>query len=388
MRFRSWASSSPVPLHGERSRRPPGAGAPAIAPILGFLADEIGLTGIGKAVRDIVHGVQEKVDKAIDKVLDYIVQKGKGFYEKGKAAASKVLAWWQQRKDVLIGEDEHSIYMDGTEDAPQLMIASSPGVRWSDYLKPKGKKATANQKRLLEETQQLAADLEKPLSASSTPEEKAKRVEEKRTLFNKVAKNIVALGFSKEGGTPASVIKYGPTRPDGGGTVATASVLSKNHPVGSVPSDEPPIWNKLGNLKQSRNYVQGHLLNHNLGGEGRRFNLTPINKKANSDHLHQVEQDVKETVNPSGKNVMFYQVKAVYGTHPETAELKDLKAKQKAGSLKKDDAELLEAHKAEQKLCTEFKYTAYDMIFDGDKWIRDKNSKEKATGTVEHNLEG
>jgi hypothetical protein len=133
--------------------------------------------------------------------------------------------------------------------------------------------------------------------------------------------------------------------------------------------------------------VQGHLLNHNLGGEGRRFNLTPINKKANSDHLHQVEQDVKETVNdPSGKNVMFYQVKAVYGTHPETAELKDLKAKAKTRPLKKDDAELLEAHKAEQKLCTEFQYKAYDMTFDGDKWIRDKNAKPK-TGTVEHNLE-
>jgi hypothetical protein len=363
--------------------------ARAIAPILGFLADEIGLTGIGKAVRDIVLGVQEKVDKAIDQVLDYIVQKGRAFYEKGKAAASKVLAWWQQRKDVLVGDEEHSIYMEGTEDAPHIMIASVPGVPWSEYLQSMSKKTPANKKALLKETQKIVDDLEKPLSPSSTPEEKSKRVEEKRVLFNQVAKNIVALGFSSEKKAPASVIEYGGTvqGEDEAGELATASVLSQNHPPGTVPSDEPPIWTKLGDLIGKKRYVRGHLLNHNLGGEGRRSNLTPINEKTNKAHLNAVERAVKKAVNPPGNKVVYYQVKAIYGVHEnQPKRFRELKAKPPS-SLTKEDRKELKELEAEQRLCTSFDWTTYELSYIDGKWTKDKNTKVESD-SVKHRLEG
>jgi hypothetical protein len=335
--------------------------------ILGFLADQVGLGGIGKAVSGIIKKIQSKVDGAIDKVLEWVVAKGKGFYEKGKAAVGKVFDWWNQRKDVLVGEEEHSIYIEGTEDAPKVMIASVPGQPWSSYLA--NKKVTADKKSLLTKTKALAGELEKPLPPSKDDKEKAANIEKKRTMFNEFAANIVALGFSGEDSAPASVIHYGDVRSDdGSATEVTASVLSRKHPPGTVPSDEPPVWKKLGGLVQKKNYVQGHLLNHNLGGEGRRFNLTPINKKANSDHLNKIEKTVKKSVNKD-KKVMSYTMKAVYGMHTtKPKRLLKLQEAEKDGTISTKQQKELDEYKAEQNLCTEFKYRAAELTFTGGKW--------------------
>jgi hypothetical protein len=341
--------------------------ARAMSAIVGFLADYFGLGDIGKKVREIISGVRKKVDDAIDKILDWVVEKGKALYQKGKDAAGKVFDWWQQRKEVIVGEEEHSIYMEGTEDAPKLMIASIPGRPWSEYLKDK--KVPAAQKPLLTATKKLAEEVEKPLPPSSIDKEKAANVDRKRKVFNDIAANVVTLGFSGEDSAPASVIQYGDVRPeDGGGKEANSPILSRKHPPGTVPSDEPPIWKKLGNLVQKKNYVQGHLLNHNLGGEGRRFNLSPINKKANADHLAKIERTVKKTVNKD-KKVMSYKVTAIYGVHSEKPKrylkLQDMG---KNGELSPKQRTELDEYEAEQKLCTQFKFRAAELSYAGDKW--------------------
>jgi uncharacterized protein YjbJ (UPF0337 family) len=335
--------------------------------IIGFLADQIGLGGIGKTVAGIIKKIQGKVDGAIDKVIQWVVSKGKSFYEKGKASIGKVLEWWKQRKEVLVGEEEHSIYLEGNEDAPRLMIASVPGRPWSDYLE--GKKVPPAQKDLLKKTKSMAAEVEKPLPPSRDEKEKADNVERKRKMFNDIAANIVTLGFSGDDSAPASVINYGDVRPeDGGGLEVNASVLSRKHPKGSVPSDEPPIWKKLGSLIQKKNYVQGHLLNHNLGGEGRRFNLSPINKKANADHLNKIERTVKQSVNKD-KKTMSYKVKVIYGNHTEQPKrYVKLQEMEKAGSLSAKQQRELEEYQAEQKLCTAFKFRAAELTYADNKW--------------------
>jgi hypothetical protein len=365
--------------------------ASGMTAIIGFLAEQFGLGDIGKQVRAIIDSVRAKVDKALDKIVEYIVAKGKSFYEKGKAAVGRVLAWWQQRKDVLVGEEEHSIYMEGTEDAPRIMIASAPAKFWSDFLNAQPPHANST---LLEKAKKLAGELEKPLSSSSTPEEKAKNVKTKQDQFNQFADLIVKLGFSQKHTDPASVIKYDETlTPEGGGTEATASVLSKKHPQGTPPRDSAPIWKNLAPLVQRRNYVQGHLLNENLGGPGRRFNLTPINKKANANHHAKIEAKVKEMVE-AGK-VVFYSVHAEYGTHAvEPARFKELKNKKASGLSTTEDKEI-QAYETEQKLCTSFKCEAYELVFDGKQWTRPATppttqptiAPAQEHVVIEHNLE-
>jgi hypothetical protein len=363
--------------------------ASGMTAIIGFLAEQFGLGDIGKQVRAIIDSVRARVDKALDKIVEYVVAKGKGFYEKGKAAAGKVLAWWQQRKEVLVGDEEHAIYMEGTEEAPRIMIASTPGKPWSEFLKARSQ-GKGKDKPLLEKATKLAIELEKPLSASSTPEQKAKTVEAKRKQFNDLADMIVKLGFAQaQDDHPLSEIKYASNlTPDGGGRKATASILSKNHPVGTPPSDDAPIWTNLGSLVQKKNYVQGHLLNENLGGAGRRFNLSPINKKANADHHAKIERSVKKTVNNRNK-VVFYEVRAVYGkqtVEPKAfTKLKEKKKTELTTREKERIEEQIKEFEAEQKLCTKFEYDSYEITPKGNKWVEVPDTRD--SGEIPHNIE-
>lgn len=69
-------------------------------------------------------------------------------------------------------------------------------------------------------------------------------------------------------------------------------------------------------------YVQGHLLNDNLGGPGRAYNLTPITgvafggaENANRRHLDSVEQFIKPQVEKG--EVVRYKVTVLYGRHAD-----------------------------------------------------------------------
>jgi len=49
-------------------------------------------------------------------------------------------------------------------------------------------------------------------------------------------------------------------------------------------------------LSKPDKYIKGHLLNHNIGGPGKDFNMFPITGSANGEHLRAVEKDVKSWV--------------------------------------------------------------------------------------------
>ena len=328
--------------------------------IVAFLAEQAGVGGIGQTIRDIVKTVHDKVWGVIDKVIDYLVGKAKNLWDRAKATAGKVLTWWQQRKEMLIGGEEHAIYMEGSEDAPHLKMASDP-TSWSDYIAEMQPKAKGARKKLLQETSKLVADLEMPINKDKSVGENSEQVQKKRKIFDQVCENIAKLGFKKEA-PPVSQIEFDSAlTPDGGGTRATAKLLSAIQPGGSEPSDDAPIWTNLGELITTKRYVQGHLLNHNVGGPGLRKNLTPINRRANARHHRIVEKDIKQKV-LNEKKVVFYEVKAIYGPHPAKPKpmikLEERNAKKElTGSPKK----LLEGYQAEQKLARGLEFTWYEL---------------------------
>jgi len=238
------------------------------------------------------------------------------------------------------------------------MLASTP-TSWAEYvskLKVKG-----SQKKLLDETVKLVAELEKPLSKEKSAGENSDQVTRKRAVFKQVSDNIIKLGFQKEA-PPESHVEFDQSlAPGDGGSRTTAKVLSSLHKAGSQPSDDAPIWKDLGSLVGTKNYVQGHLLNHNLGGPGLRFNLTPINKRANSRHHAIVERDIKRMV-LTEKKVVFYEVKAVYGSHPKKPKpMVKLEDAQSKGPLSSQKQKQLTEYQAEQKLAVGLEYNAYEL---------------------------
>lgn len=90
----------------------------------------------------------------------------------------------------------------------------------------------------------------------------------------------------------------------GGDTVGIemeASNLGPSHPRGSEPSSSAlaDVMSRLVTNPSARNpskYIKGHLLNHHIGGPGTAENLYPITAEANSAHVHQVENTVKNWV--------------------------------------------------------------------------------------------
>ena len=171
-----------------------------------------------------------------------------------------------------------------------------------------------------------------------------------------------------------------------------ATILSKEHPVGTTPGDDAPIWADLEHLglgvgKEVRRawYVQGHLLNHNLGGPGLRHNLTPLTKKANNDHKNTVENDLKELVHTKGK-VIYYKVTAKNappkGSNPRLATL-NAKASLTANETKEQTA--LEAL---NRLSAGFKCEAFTLERSKTtgKWGQ-KTAIASATTTIDNDIE-
>jgi hypothetical protein len=359
--------------------------------ILGFLADQIGLGGIGKEIRKIIESIQATVDRAIAKILDFIVGKAKELVGKGKEAVVQAVGWWKERRAVKIGGEDHSLYMDGTEDEPEVMVQSSP-KRWSAYFGASKEPADPAAKTAFDRCREIVKLLKKPIKAAkatdamSKDEAKSTNVDDRRKLFNELSEKIALLKLDESPEIPVSIIKYDAPRDDGAGMRAAAPILSEKHGAGSAPNDDPPIWKNLGKLVGKKNYVQGHLLNHNLGGEGRRFNMSPINKKANSLHLHEVEEHVKLWVKKH--RVVSYEVRADYGAQPVPEEFKALKVQERAGGL--SERRLVNLRKRlgefenEQKLPVRFHCEAYGMAYSpkDKKWIRDdgKFNKEKTDG--------
>ena len=343
--------------------------------VIDFLASFFGFGDLPNKIAKKIEGFQSWIMGYIDRAIVWIVTKAKSLFGKGKAAVGKVLAWWKQRKKFEAGGKSHEIYIKGTEAYPKVMISSSPGVPWTTYLS--NLTLTAAQKDDHKKAVDLAKKVEAPKPRNKSQEDHAK---DKVKWFNDLAAKLKKLtGSTKK---PASVIKYGGLTADGGGKEAVASILSQDHPVGTVPADKPPIWKNLGSLiSNSPYYIRGHLLNENLGGPGRSYNLTPITSKANSDHKIEVENPVKDWVNVK-QNVASYSVKAIYPAsvpRKSTRHVALEKASKQHTLSKKEKKELITEQEkfAERKLVKKLKCRAYDLEYDSSskKWKQSKTKR-------------
>ncbi|MFJ8477599.1 DUF4157 domain-containing protein [Kitasatospora sp. NPDC094011] len=162
---------------------------------------------------------------------------------------------------------------------------------------------------------------------------------------------------------------YGGVNGNGVGTTMHAELHPNQLPTGSVPKEQPSWWPKTGATGAwfSNYMVQGHLLNHNVGGPGVMKNMTPITASANSAHHKTVEKKLKEEVLKKGHIVEYY-VEADYSTHPDAADFLTGNANVDA------DIDANYADKLAGKLHAE--YTVYDTTgkeLGGDAWEIENN---------------
>ncbi|MFC8506836.1 DUF4157 domain-containing protein [Streptomyces sp. NPDC057411] len=104
----------------------------------------------------------------------------------------------------------------------------------------------------------------------------------------------------------------------GSGTRMEASLHHGQMPQGQAPEVKPAWWPDATNYQNRpngdpdtarwfQNYmVQGHLLNHHLGGTGRSMeNLTPLTKSANGNHHNASEFNLKRELSQPGMQAHY-----------------------------------------------------------------------------------
>lgn len=284
--------------------------------ILGFISRLLGLSGIGKAITNVIERIRRPVDKVVDKVLDRIVAMGRKLWAKAKAGVGKlkdrVTQWWKKRQSFTDETgDSHSIYLEKSGARTALMLASAPErmrerleeLRQSDDVPPARKKKL---KTAIQHTEELEALLGK-LDAAGARSEKGARDDAKidrltaelDAKMKTTATYLRGLNLSDEADLASlPTPRYHFTASGGKAKKAEVERLSANRPMGSGPGADPLGWTALqqGLTTGGRHWRRMHLVNHRLGGPGTKENLAPGTQTNNSTHEKKFESKLKEKV--------------------------------------------------------------------------------------------
>lgn len=342
---------------------------------IAFLADQVGLGGLADKIKEFVEAVREKVNEAIDFLIEKAIQMGQGFLqlvESGVAMArsgvERLREWWRARTEFRNSAGEsHSISIDGQGSNAQVYLRSTP-VKYADFLDPESKfvldtaaKRTAytNAVTTSDELDRAIADAASapvavnPNAQTPTAADNGPKIQE---LINKLGGfTAVFMPGSAAATEPSTPPVYGAKHASKYGTSATILRLTNTIPTtGSDASARSDEWSTLVGRGYSEGssasyYVRGHLLNQKLGGPGQKWeNLTTLTQTANNlgedSHEKNFEAKVKRAVlTDTPPRAVNFVCAVNYGRSPRTSQALDFEHQRTshAQSLNKDNAEAI-----------------------------------------------
>lgn len=308
--------------------------ARTIPVILGFLARLIGLGNVSDAVKKVITAIQEKVDKGIDAVIKWVVDKAKSLFG-GKTEDGK-------------GDKTHD----------EKWKAGVAGVTADVNAMPEAERTEENlSKRLV--------GWKKTYGFSDL---KIVRLDEGLEIDGSMSDGQTVTSVGPQRATPP---KYGALT-NGYGTSVEVERMAKKPTGGGTPSVTSDGWKRLtyrrnDSTGNSSYYVRGHLLNHNLGGPGSSWdNLTPLTQEGNnrsSDSMYYAfEKKVKTALLDDKREVTGFKVTIQYGAPSRSADIAAIDAELQKPSLNKAKATeyrlIREAVLEEQRISTVAQCTA------------------------------
>jgi hypothetical protein len=310
--------------------------------VISFLARIAGLGKVSDAVTEVVNRVRQPIDRALDRVVEWIVSMarrlGAAVTRGARSAVEGLRGLLRLRKSLrLPNGEQHQLYFEQRGNRAALMFATTPTIfiAWVDSIGRPGPNPDKDYaRRLISEIDRLEDD---SLATNRDNTERITILLEELgrvtvALLNRAARNDVRstppifAGLRGEFGRGMRVM------------LATNDLRS-----GSKPSVTSPIFQAL-NLRRSGSgsfYVLGHLLNEHLGGPGGTWeNLTPLSRTGNANHEQKVESIIKPTrgdtpraflylVTPSyGRPLMTTLLNAINAaSNPDTPAVKAIKAR-------------------------------------------------------------
>ncbi len=320
-----------------------------------FLANMLGLGGVGKKIADIIQKkIKEPIANAITKVMEKLkmlmtklgifklldkvdekIKKGKAYVdekkEKAKAAAKKGLDKFRNFLKNLFTKykdqngETHTLRFRGTE-----LVRESVSVNLGNYLisleNVDGIKADAGHTKTLKAAQdrhklivKLIGDTVKKVDGTYEGSDKyfsENKGEELRKHLAYIADKLRLLPLGeKKNLIPETIIDYADASDGLKANAQLISLHSKDHSGskarrGSSASDLTKAIKTAKNIQSSR-VIQGHLINHELFGTGKSGkNLAPIPHATNMKMLDEFETTAKTLVHTN--NIIALQVEMHY----------------------------------------------------------------------------
>jgi hypothetical protein len=274
--------------------------------VISFLARLIGLGGISDTIRNIINRIRAPVDRALDRVVDWIVAQarrlGRAVVAGARSVAQRVLEWWRERREFEAGGERHAVYFRGQEGQAELMVASRP-VTWDAFVSGlasyPGPQGIAAKNDALAAATTLRNTMRRPASAFAPPNTKEVRVREE---LNALA---VALGRLLRLSPPGTNLY-----PGSGLDPRTRTVEQLWSDI--LPAPIPGTTEAPREIEQRRVLARGRLLDQypanrrptaqamidfNLGRDIKAFNLAE-NESANPADAHTEKRHV---LNGSGE---------------------------------------------------------------------------------------
>jgi hypothetical protein len=285
----------------------------------------VGLGGIGKALREIIDDLRQKVDDAILWVIDKIKGGLQALMGAAKGVVAVLVDWWHQRFEFSTDAgDKHTVLLEGDPPNTKVVVRSDAtelGALIGQMEDGKPKDDALKQQQAIKTLMGELNDLNKIAPADQTPKNVLDAKTKKTAVYTAMQAVAKALKDAKVlDDLPLDKVKRQGPKPAAlrpsisvpgeslGSTAMRVEGLTKlNKDEGSstrTPAPNPGVWEAINDV-HSRRYVQGHLLNRLLGGSGTELsNLTPITSSANGNHKNRAEGDVKAMFE-SGKILMY-----------------------------------------------------------------------------------
>jgi hypothetical protein len=284
---------------------------------IGFLAGLLGLGDLSKKVQALLDKIQAPINKAIDWVLEKAGAVVKTVFKAGKAGVKKLLSWIGLKKEFKAEDNkQHSINIEGNEKKPKLIIRSAPKTLEELITDFKTQQKYKDKKSMYD------ARIESALRVKTRFENAMEKNQGKTGVdydgqFEEMTQSLISyikdLFVTSKATDKRNVIFGGES--NGVSNGMTANPLINDGSAGASTTGATGVYTTLFERKhQGGNvpyYIQGHLLNHNLGGPNEKSNLTPLKRSTNSEHEAIIEKSLKKHYLENKK--LKYVVTPTYG---------------------------------------------------------------------------
>jgi hypothetical protein len=313
--------------------------------VVGFLANQVGLSGVGRRIAEIIGAIRETVDRAMTWLVNRAVDTGFAIFDRlmsmGRSAVAAVIGWARgllglQQPFTTTDGVTHRIYFAQEGNTVKLKLNPTPAGEYEDKMNqvnpapgamvnvtnaisvplkrngavvstinvPAGNTSMATLKGFAIQAAQhidglIRSNMRTSTDATTQVQDQTPDFSASLVGLSSITSHLLSVGAN--GPLPVSPVPIYGGLVNGFASSMDIKPLTKLGTPGSGVSVTSPVYQDLLLRRETPGgrsyYIAGHLLNNNVHGSGSTWqNLTPITQASNAQHLSRVETKVKEAV--------------------------------------------------------------------------------------------